>query len=178
MSISRIADRYAKSLLDLAIEGGKIETILEDIQGFESTLESRELQLLIKSPIVSKSDKGAIFKTLFAGKFDDLTMMFFEVILRKGREEYLPEIAADFIKQYKSYKGITDVVLTTASSVSDSLMAEIRAKLLSSSATAQEVSIETKVDENIIGGFVLEIGDKLYDNSIAHKLGELKKQFA
>lgn len=178
MSISRIASRYAKSLLDLAIEGKNLDTVLGDIEGFSTMLENRDLQLLIKSPIVSASDKSSIFKKLFEGKVSDLTMTFFNVILRKGREKYLPEIASEFLHQYKDYKGITDVILTTAAPLSDDLLAEIKAQLVNSSSTKETVEIETKIDKDLIGGFVVEIGDLLYDNSIAHKLNEMKKQFA
>ncbi len=178
MSISRISDRYAKSLLDLAIDGNKLDTILQDVQSFKAMLQSRELMLLLKSPIVNGSKKGSIFKTLFEGKFDALTMTFFEVILRKGREEFLPEIADDFIKQYKAKKGITDVKLTTAVSMPKELLESIKAQLLSSDATETSVELETAVDSKLIGGFVIEIGDRLYDDSISHKLSELKKQFA
>jgi F-type H+-transporting ATPase subunit delta len=178
MSISRIASRYAKSLLDLAIEGNSLEATLGDVKGFNKMLENRDLQLLLKSPIVSASDKAAIFKSLFSGKVSDLTMSFFNIILKKGREQYLPEIAAEFIAQYKAIKGITDVILTTAAPLSDDLLAEIKKELVDSSSTKGTVEIETKLDKNLIGGFVIEIGDLLYDNSIAHKLNEMKKQFA
>lgn len=178
MSISRISDRYAKSLLDLAIDGNKLDVVLGDVESFQAMLESNDLLILLKSPIVSASKKGSIFKALFEGKFNELTMTFFDVILRKGREEYLPEIAADFIKQYKIKKGITDVTLTTAVSLPDSLLEEIKAKLLDSNATESSVELETKVNSDLIGGFMVEIGDRLYDDSISHKLSELRKQFA
>lgn len=178
MSISRIASRYAKSLLDLAIEGNKLDDVLQDIQGFNKMLENRDLQLLLKSPIVSASHKSSIFKDLFEGKVSDLTKSFFDVILRKGREQFLPEIATEFLSQYKDYKGITDVVLTTAAPLSDELLANIKAQLVDSKSTKDTVEIETKIDEDLIGGFVVEIGDLLYDNSIAYKLKEMKKQFA
>jgi F-type H+-transporting ATPase subunit delta len=178
MSISRISGRYAKSLLDLAISGNKVEKVLGDITSFSNMLESRDLELLLNSPIVSAGKKESIFKALFDGKFDELTMAFFNIILKKGREQYLPQIAADFIQQYKDTEGITDVTLTTAGNIPDSVLEEIKAKLLSSNATDKSVDLISKVDPDLIGGFVIEIGDTLYDNSIAHKLNDMKKQFS
>jgi F-type H+-transporting ATPase subunit delta len=178
MSISRISSRYAKSLLDLAVEGNTTEQVMNDIQAFSKMLESRDLQLLLKSPIVSSGKKSDIFKALFEGKFSQLTMAFLNIILNKGREEFLPQIAEDFILQYKEAKGITDVKLTTAAKVPDALLDEIKSKLMDSDATSEKVEISTDVNPNLIGGFVVEIGDKLYDDSIAHKLNEIKKQFA
>jgi F-type H+-transporting ATPase subunit delta len=177
MSISRISSRYAKSLLDLAVEGNTTEQVMNDIQAFSKMLESRDLQLLLKSPIVSSGKKSDIFKALFEGKFSQLTMAFLNIILNKGREEFLPQIAEDFILQYKEAKGITDVKLTTAAKVPDALLDEIKSKLMDSDATSEKVEISTDVNPNLIGGFVVEIGDKLYDDSIAHKLNEIKKQF-
>jgi F-type H+-transporting ATPase subunit delta len=104
-------------------------------------------------------------------------MAFLNIILNKGREEFLPQIAEDFILQYKEAKGITDVKLTTAAKVPDALLDEIKSKLMDSDATSEKVEISTDVNPNLIGGFVVEIGDKLYDDSIAHKLNEIKKQF-
>ena len=178
MSVSRISSRYAKSLLDLSVEGNSTDKVVNDIEVFSKMLESRDLQLLLKSPIVSAGKKSEIFTALFNGKFSELTMAFFNIILKKGREEFLPQIAEDFMQQYKKAKGITDVKLTTASKVPDSLLDEIKSKLLNSDSTSETVEITTSVDEDLIGGFVVEIGDKLYDDSIAHKLNEMKKQFA
>ncbi len=178
MSVSRIADRYAKSLLDLAIEGGNLDGIMEDVQSFVTMLSNKDLTLMLKSPIISASKKEAIFKALFDGKVQPLTMTFFNVILRKGREMFLPEIGNSFVEQYKDYKGITDVTLITAKPVSEDILAEIKNALKGSDVTKETIEITAHVDEDLIGGYVLEIGDKLYDNSISHQLSELRKQFA
>jgi F-type H+-transporting ATPase subunit delta len=74
-------------------------------------------------------------------------------------------------------KGISDVTLTTASPISEANLASIKDKLLSSNETAQQVDIETVVDPSILGGFIIEIGDKLYNDSITYKLSQMKKQF-
>ena len=178
MSVSRITERYAKSLLDLSKEQNKTDRVLEDIESFNKMLESRDLELLLKSPIVNAPKKKAIFNALFSDKFDPLTMTFFDVILRKGREQYLPQIAEGFVNQYKSYQGITDVKLTTATEVTPDILEQVEAILKDSDTTGKSVNITTKIDKSIIGGFILEIGDSLFDNSISHKIKEFRKQFA
>ena len=95
--------------------------------------------------------------------------------MRKGRESLLPEIATEFLNQYKASKGISSVTLTTATPISAEALEAIKAKLLGSDATDLAVEIETKVDESIIGGFIVEIGDKLINASVSHKLAELSK---
>lgn len=176
MSIARIAGRYAKSLLDLAQDGNKLDKVKGDMASFSKALEVRELKLMLKSPIITTDKKRAVMKSLFDGKVDELTMAFFNIILTKGREEYLPEIADTFEEQYKSFKGITSVKLTTATSMSEEVVSKIKAKLEASSDTANTIEIETAVDPELIGGFVFEFGDRLYDASVAHRLDVLRKE--
>lgn len=178
MTSSKLTYRYAKSLLDLAIEQNALEAVKGDIQSFLKMLESRDLVLLLKSPIVNTLKKEAIFKELFEGKLNQLTYAFFNLILKKGREASLEDIAKNFITQYKQLIGLTSVKLTTATPIDAANLASIKAKLIASKETAKDVEITTAVDPEIIGGYVLQIGDKLFDNSIAHKLHDLKKNIS
>jgi F-type H+-transporting ATPase subunit delta len=119
MSVHRIASRYAKSLLDLAVEQNKLEVITEDISSFQAALKNRDLYLLLKSPIVSVDKKKQIFKALFEDKYDELTLAFINILTTKGREQYMPEIASEYIHQYKHLKHISEVKLTTASAIDE-----------------------------------------------------------
>jgi F-type H+-transporting ATPase subunit delta len=178
MSISRISARYAKSLLDLASDRNEIEPVKKDVDYFLAALKSRDLILFLKSPIIHSSKKISVFKALFEGKVGTTTMAFFDIIIKKGREMYLPEIASDFIKQYKYLNKISTITITTASQLSDAAKNEISAKLLSSNITMDKLDIHTKVNSDIIGGFIIEVEDRLYDASVAHKLEQLKKEFS
>jgi F-type H+-transporting ATPase subunit delta len=178
MSVTRIASRYAKSLLDLAKENGKLEEIYRDVKDFSETVKNRDFLLMVKSPIINTDKKAQIFDTLFKNKYDKITSGFFSIILRKGREMYLPEIADQFISQYKVFKHVSTVYITTAVKIDDKNMAQIKSKLLASDITDDNVEIITKIDPNIMGGFVIEIGDKLYDASVAHNLDQLRKEFS
>jgi F-type H+-transporting ATPase subunit delta len=178
MSSNKIATRYAKSLLDLAVEQNILDTVKGDVESFVRMIENRDLYLLLKSPIVNATKKEQIFTALFGGKFSKLTSAFMTLILKKGREGYLPEIAKEFMVQYKSMIGLTPVKITTATPLDDANLAEIKAKLMSSKETAQNVEIVSTVNPELLGGFVIQIGDKLYDNSIAHKLKQLKKSIS
>jgi len=177
MSVSRISSRYAKSLLDLARERNELDTVLKDIESFNEATKNRDFFLLLKSPIVKTDKKLAIFKAIFEGKLSKTTSAFFDIILRKGREMYMPEIAADFLGQYKELNRISTVILTTATPLNDVSLNDIKAKLLASDITMDKLDIVTKIDPSIIGGFKIEVGDKLYDASVVHKLEQLKKEF-
>ena len=179
MSVQRVASRYAKSLIELANEQQKLERIHQDMLTFTSMLEaSRDLELLVKSPIVKADAKKRVFDALLKEVADDMTMKFFQIVLRKGRESYLPEIARAFIEQYKTIKGISTVYLRSAIALSEEVMSGIREKLSQSDLAQQNIELVTETDASLIGGFVLKYGDKLYDASVAYQLKKLSEQIA
>lgn len=178
MSVQRIAGRYAKSLLDLAIERNEVDAVLEDMNYVKAALKSRDLFLLIKSPIVSMDKKLSIFRNIFSGKIQKTTTAFFEIMTRKGREYHLPEIVDAFIEQYKEYKQISTVSIKTAVALSDDALAKIREKLAASPDVHKNLELEVSVDPSLLGGFTLQFEGKQYDASIATKLKDLRKQFS
>ncbi len=177
MSVHRIASRYAKSLIELAIEQNTLEEVTRDVEILQEYLKNRDLYLLLKSPIVHADKKQEILDLIFEDKFGELFMAFLRILVRKGRESYMPEITAEYIDQYKDVKHISTVKLTTASEISEELIKAIHEKLAKSGTTEKNVELITAVDPSLIGGFVLEYEDKLYDASISNKLSELKKNF-
>lgn len=177
MSVQRIATRYAKSLIDLASETNKLEEVKADMDTFKAALGSRDLYLLLKSPIVPAPKKSAALKAVFEGKLSELTMAFLNILVTKGRESYLPEIGHAFNEQYKEIKHITTLKITTAEKMDAKSLEAIKAEFLKSNQTDDNVEIETAVDPSLIGGFVVEFANKMYDASVKHKLDTLKKEF-
>ncbi|HUR31522.1 MAG TPA: ATP synthase F1 subunit delta [Saprospiraceae bacterium] len=178
MSTYRIASRYAKSLIDLAIEQGKLDRILEDITAFVNATKNRDLILLLKSPLVKPDKKEKVMDALFKDKIDPLTHSFMQIIIRKGRESQLPEIAQEFINQYREIKGISIVNVVSAEPLSNETIESIRKKLIDSKLTHGNIEFSTSVDKELIGGFVISFEDKLYDASVKHQLDEMRKQFS
>ncbi|MBR9920390.1 MAG: ATP synthase F1 subunit delta [Bacteroidetes bacterium] len=178
MSVIRIASRYAKSLIDLSVEQNKLERIKSDMESFESITKNRDFYLMLKSPIIPPGKKKSILKEIFEGKFDELTMAFLNILLVKHREPQLPEIAREFMAQYKQIKHISTVHVLTAEPLSDASIESIRKQLLQSKATDDNVEIITEVDPEIIGGIILEFDGNRYDASVKSKLDELKKDFS
>ena len=177
MSTLRIANRYAKSLIELAIDQNNLEKIREDVLSFEEVTKNRDFYLMLKSPIVAGDKKKSVFKALFEGKYDKLTLSFLDILVNKGREALLPEIAREFKVLYKKHKHISTVTVTTAVEVSKDVLEAIKKKLMDSTTTEDNLEIIPEVDPDIIGGFVARFEDKIYDASIASKLDALKKQF-
>jgi len=178
MSSIRIAKRYAKSLLDLAIEENALDRTWKDIEFFQQSLKSRDLLLLIKSPIIKGSKKQKIFDRLFQGKVTPLIKSFFEIIIRKGRESLLPEIVEAFKSQYRDFMSISTVTLRTAVSLEEDAIEAIHKKLKSSTETKENIELNVVVDPSLIGGFAIEFQDKQYDSSLAYKLEQMRKQFS
>ena len=125
MSVQRISSRYAKSLLDLAQERDSLEKVVMDMNHFTQVCEVRDFHLLLKSPIVNASTKKSVFERLFKESYDSLTMAFLNIILRKGREMYLEDIAKEFEKQYRDIERIAAVTLTTATGLEADQLEEI-----------------------------------------------------
>lgn len=177
MSNVRLATRYAKSLLGLAIEKGELEKVFSDMEWLQSLCKgNRDFITMLRSPVIKSDAKGKIVKAVAQNNIGLLTNSFIQLLINKGRESELPEITTSFIQQYKEVKKIYTVKLTTASPVSDELKKSI-VEHIKSTTEMQNIELETAVNENIIGGFVLQTGDKMVDASIAYDLKEIARQF-
>lgn len=173
MSSYRLASRYSKSLLQLAQERNALETVYSEMLGIHAlTSGSKELKLLLKSPIISADKKLSVLKKLFDGKISELTYKFLELLVKKGRESYIPEITSAFIEQYKALKKITTVKLTSAIKL-DSATVEQIVSALKTQAGITSIDLKEEIDESLIGGFVLQYGDKQIDASVQRSLQQL-----
>jgi F-type H+-transporting ATPase subunit delta len=173
----RLAGRYAKSLIDLAIEKKELDKVYEDMLLLKSLCSnSREFVILLKSPVVSADKKVKILDALTKGKVTHMTDIFTKLLIHKGREFYLPEIIDAFIKQYKDFNQIHLLKLTTAVALSDELKNAI-VEQVKTETSLKKIELDSQVKEEIIGGFVLEVGDKMIDASVAYELANIKKQF-
>lgn len=178
MSVVRIATRYAKSLLDLSIERGSLEPVNSDMATLRSALQNKDLALLLKSPIIQADKKISAIDAIFKGKLDELTLAYLHLLINKGREPYLADIATEFGNQYKILKKITAVKVTTAVPMTDEVLNSIKIKIQQSGIAMENLEIQSTVDPKLIGGFVLEFDNKRYDASVLHKLDQLKSEFS
>jgi F-type H+-transporting ATPase subunit delta len=172
-----VATRYAKSLLQLATEKGQLEKVYTDMQLVEHVCEeNREFTNFLKSPIIKTDKKVAVIKEVFSGKVNEITAGFLTILTHKRRELYMSEIAKAFVAQYKEHKNILTAVITSAVGIDSTIKAKVLE--LVKQTTKGEVELVEKVDKNLIGGFILSIGDKQVDTSVARKLSELRKTFS
>lgn len=177
MSNTRLATRYAKSLLGLAIERNELDQAFSDMKWLQAVCKSnRDFVNMLRSPVIKSDAKGKIIIAVAQDNIGKLVNTFIHLLVSKGREGSLPEIAHAFIEQYKTYKEIYSIKLTTASPVSEDtkkMLIELLRKLTS----MRNIELETVVNEDIIGGFILQTNERLADASIAYDLKEISKQF-
>ncbi|MBU3713630.1 MAG: ATP synthase F1 subunit delta [Ferruginibacter sp.] len=177
MSNPRLAGRYAKSLLDLALERNQLEEVYSDVKLLQSICKTNsDFVNVLKSPVIGPEKKDKIFDSITAGKVNELTSAFLKLLVNKTRESNLPEIVKAFTYQYNEYKGIKEVKITTAVPMSSDLQ-EIILQKIKSNTPYKEVQLQTAVKDELIGGFTLEVGDTLIDASILRDLNDVKKQF-
>ena len=176
MNNPRLATRYAKSLLDLSIEQNGLAEVYADMKLLQQINKSNpDFVALLRSPIITSDKKDKIIDAVVGDKVSKLTMLFVRLLTAKTRESNLPEIVTAFITQYNKLKNIQTVKLTTATAISDDLKNSIIAKLKAT--VTGEVEIETSVQDELIGGFKLEMGGTLIDASILRDLNDVRKQF-
>jgi len=172
-----VAKRYAKSLLGIARETGVLNEVNNDMKLFASTCEgNRELPLLLRNPIIPSDKKLNILEGLFKSKMNKISLSFFLIVAKKGREKFLYDIAKSYTSQYKVMKGIITAEITSASGLDDTLRAKVYQMLKDSNNS--EIELNEKINKDLIGGFILRIGDKQYDASISSGLKKLAREFA
>lgn len=177
MSEIQVALRYAKSLIDLAEEQNSLEKIKSDIEAFVQVLkENPQLQAVLRNPIIGPDKKFAILDQLFGSTIDPMILSFFKIVVTKGRSEILYATGKELLNEYNRRKGIYKATVTSAVPLSADNIREIEQVV--KNATKGEVVLETKVDPNLIGGFILKVGDKQFDTSISSSLNKLKKEFS
>ncbi|MBX3163283.1 MAG: ATP synthase F1 subunit delta [Bacteroidetes bacterium] len=170
-----VATRYAKSLMELALESNKLEAVRTDMKAVKNLCEqNHEFTLFLDSPIIKTDKKISVLNEVFKGKVSDLTLSFLTLIASKHREALVKEIAEAFDEQYKQSKNIFTAVVTSAKGLDSTTKNKVLD--LVKAQTKGEVELVEKIDANTIGGFILKIGDKQIDRSVARQLSEVKKQ--
>jgi F-type H+-transporting ATPase subunit delta len=177
MNNPRLAERYAKSLVDLALEKDQLSQVNDDMKFLQSICNSnRDFISLLKSPVIPEDKKSKIIETVIGGKVSQMTSLFIKLLSSKNREANLPEIANSYIQQYNQLKGIHKVKITTATPLSEQMQNTFIDKIKSAN-NISNIELEASVDEKLVGGFILEMQGKLVDATILRDLKDVKKQF-
>ncbi len=166
--------RYAKALLGLAIENNILERSFRDMKTVYTVFaENKTLKILLKSPVIRVSKKQNVLRHLFEKSMHPLILRYMMIIVKKQRGSMLDGISAAYLTVYKQYLGIETVKITTALPLNAVL--RDRAMEAARKITPYEIEFEERIDPELIGGFILNLGDKQYDASIKNRLSRVKK---
>lgn len=178
MIASPVAYRYARSIFDLAKDQGALNVVRDDMRTVATTVGgSADLRVLLKSPVVKADAKSTILKRVFAGQVGELTVRFMDIMVRKGREALLPEVALAFSNLFKANAGIVSAEITSAVPLADSARQQVHA-LVTAKYPGKSIEITEKVDPALIGGLVIRVGDEQFDGSVSRRLHDLRRQFS
>jgi F-type H+-transporting ATPase subunit delta len=178
MKNPRLAGRYAKSLLDLAVEQNQVDAVCADMKWLHSICKSNpDFVAVLRSPIIKPTAKEKIIESISKERVSTLTTAFIQLLVRKAREINLPEIVTAYIDQFNKLRNIYKVKITTAEPMTDEIRETIMANVRAAVRTDQTFEIETRVKRELIGGFLLETEGILVDASILRDLKDIQKQF-
>ena len=174
---SKVAKRYAKALLDYSIEKHEEDNFSQEISSLvEVVRENPDLRALLHSPIVRMEIKRKVLQEVFSQRSPMLNLLI-EVLVENKRVSDLYDIAREYVIQYNRYKGKTTAYLTTATELPETLKEQFVQKAIALSG-GKKITLETRVEPQLIGGFILRIDDLQYNASIAHKLYGIREQLS
>jgi F-type H+-transporting ATPase subunit delta len=175
MNNGKIPVRYAKALISAAEEQGIMDEVRNDMKNILNILKNvPEMLQMLESPIISRSKKLEVLISVFDGKVHPLTLSFFRLAVENNREEQLAGMARMYINFYKQAKGIKIATLKTAVPVDKETKDKLAIMIRKVFKTEIELTDET--DEDLIGGFILQVEDQQLDASISGQLNKIKRK--
>ncbi|MDA3954073.1 MAG: ATP synthase F1 subunit delta [Bacteroidales bacterium] len=173
---SQINIRYARSLFLLAEEKNIIDDIVQDIELIlQWHEENDDIRIFLEHPVIKASKKSEILSDLFKDKINASTLSFLHLIVKNKRENHLKNICIDFIDLYKKHKNIKTAVLTTAFELTRTHQTHIKKTI--EKAFSSPIELNTKVDETLIGGMIIQVDSKQLDLSVTRQIQKLRNQY-
>ncbi|OYV88532.1 MAG: ATP synthase F1 subunit delta [Ignavibacteriae bacterium 37-53-5] len=172
---SRASRRYAGALLELAAELKKVDQVSADMRLIRGAISaSRDLELFFASPVIDRSKKKGVIRALFEAKVDKMTMSFLLLLVEKGRESLLAGIVVEYADLLDEMMGIVNAELKAPFEFDEKHIARARVKL--EEITSKKVRMSFSLDKSLVGGFLAQIGDTVYDGSVRRQLELLKRR--
>lgn len=173
MRETRVADRYAHALFEVALAKGLIDNLAADLFQLKALCKhDKKFMLFLQAPQVMTEDKEKLIKTLFSSRVSPSLVSFLLLLIEKNRIEFLDQIADEFEKRLENYRGLIKAVVTTAIPIDDTYKKHLQARL--ETKTGKKIEIVHKIDSNIIGGIIVQLNYQVIDRSVRHELNTLK----
>lgn len=175
MLTSKVAKRYAQGLLDFTQESGNTESVFNEMKDIVKIMsQSKDLNQFFSTPIIDSRKKEAIALEIFKD-FSPVAKNLIRLVIKQGRESQLKGIAQEFINKVEDIKGTQRISLTSASKLSEQNIQKIIAD--SKMVNVTNYDLETIIKPEILGGYILRVGDQQIDASVRTKLSNIKKEF-
>ncbi|KXO00609.1 ATP synthase subunit delta [Aequorivita aquimaris] len=175
--MSRAAIRYAKAILQKANENNTEAVVFGDMQSVYKTIEdSRELQAVLQSPVIKANDKKDALLKIFNGQ-SEATHSLINILIANKRASLLGSVAKSYVDIYNDQQGVKAATVITAVPLTPEIETKVLAKVKELTGS-DKVTLKSEIDSDIIGGFILRMGDIQYNASIANQLGNLKREFS
>ncbi|MDR3046701.1 MAG: ATP synthase F1 subunit delta [Bacteroidales bacterium] len=173
----KLANRYAKSLFDFALEKQELETVYKDSKTvLEILQQNRELYTVLESPVIPHSKKSKIFLALFKDTLHPITLAFLRLLLLKKREPSLALILTEFEAYYYKFHNIKKVDLISARPMTEANLNKL--KVILEQRTSSKIEIYPVVKPEVIGGFMVKIDDVIFDHTVLKDVVKLKREFS
>jgi F-type H+-transporting ATPase subunit delta len=167
--------RYADAAFEIGTRDGSLETWRSDLDTATSALENEELLSILANPAVPLEEREAVAKRVFGGLSDPVQSLI-GLMVRRGRIRQLPRVAAEFLRLDDLRQGIVRATATSASPLTDTEVRALTARL--EQMTGGQIALQTDVDESLLGGLIVRVGDRLIDGSVRGRLERLRNQLA
>jgi F-type H+-transporting ATPase subunit delta len=174
MNDSKISVRYSRAIFQSALDNKILDSVNNDMILISEICKMPETRDFLRSPIIVPSKKIEIFHKILGENVEKITLSLIDMVVRNGRESFLPAIARVFIHETLKHKGITKSVLTTAVAVDEKVKSQISSMI--SDIFRTKVELDEVIDTEIIGGFILRVDDNYIDASVRNKLNKIKKE--
>ena len=167
-----VSERYALSLYEVAAEGDKQKQFLDELTAVCQVFEREpDFLKMLLTPSIAAEDKHRVLRAAFDGRIEPYLFNFLLLITDKGRVGLIHEMRQAYKEQYYFDNGIVEVRAITAKPMSEALTEKLKAKM--SAVTGKQVVLETSVDESILGGIVVKLGNEQFDTSLRTRLNEI-----
>ncbi|MCW5899819.1 MAG: ATP synthase F1 subunit delta [Flavobacteriales bacterium] len=177
-NLAPVAYRYARSLMDMAREQGQLEAMQADMRLVADTCAgNRDLVVILKSPVVKSDAKGRILDGIFGDKVGAITRSYMGILVRKGREALLADVASAFTELFKMDQNIVTAVVSSAVALNADTRAQVIG-LAKKQHPGKTIDLQEKVDPTLIGGLSIRIGDEQYDGTVSRRLADLRREFS
>jgi len=175
MRTHRAATRYAKAIIELAQEQKVLDAVYDDMKLFTAVVEqNRVFSVMLKNPIINHDKKQNVLHALFDSRMNKLSLLAFDLITKKNRESILAEVSTEFQVQYNTLKGLQVADITSTIKLDDNLRKKFNE--LVEDVSGKKADLNEIIDESIVGGFILNVGDRRLDQSIKTKLHNIKRE--